>query len=233
MPDGWPRLAVIAAIAAVLLLAEYLIAARPQARRRWPTNLGLGAVNALLGFALVAAFPVGAAAWAEGEGIGLFRWLEAPEWLALPLTVILLDLAVYWQHRWMHAVPALWRLHRLHHRDTAMDVTTGVRFHPGEIIVSGLYKAALVVLLGASPAAALVFETWIAAASLWEHANLRLPPALDRRLRRLIVTPAMHVVHHGCDRMDTDSNFGFSTSLWDRLFGSYRDQATSERLGCE
>ena len=233
MPEGWSRFAVVGGFAALLLLAEACLAARPQARGRWTFNLGLGIGNAAIGLVLAGLFPVGAALWAEREGLGLFRWLDLSEWLALPLAILLLDLGVYWQHRAMHAVPWLWRLHRVHHRDAAMDVTTGVRFHPAEIVASGLYKAALVVLLGVGPAAALAFEIWLTAASLWEHANLRLAPALDRRLRRVMVTPAMHLVHHGSDRMDTDSNFGFSTSLWDRLFGSYRDRATSERLGCE
>lgn len=233
MPDAWLRPAIFVGIAAALALAELWARDRPHRRDRWPANLGLGVLGGALGVLLSAVFPVSAALWAEAADIGLFRWLAVPAWLALPLTVVLLDLAIYWQHRLMHAVPWLWRLHRLHHRDVAMDVTTGVRFHPGEILLSGLYKAALVVALGASPLAAVVFEIWLAAASLWEHANLRLPPALDYRLRHLLVTPAMHLVHHGHDRIDIDSNYGFSTSLWDRLFGSYRERATSERVGCE
>ena len=233
MPDAWLRPTIFVGIAAALLLAEVAASARPHRRDRWPANFGLGVIGGVIGVLLAAVFPVSAALWAEGADIGLFRWLAVPPWLALPLAVVLLDLAVYAQHRLMHALPWLWRLHRLHHRDVAMDVTTGVRFHPGEILLSGLYKAVLVVALGASPLAAVVFEIWLAAASLWEHANLRLPPALDRRLRYLLVTPAMHLVHHGHARIDTDSNFGFSTSLWDRLFGSYRECATSERVGCE
>jgi sterol desaturase/sphingolipid hydroxylase (fatty acid hydroxylase superfamily) len=233
MPDAWLRPAIVAGVFALLIAAELAIAARPHRRDRWMANLGFGAIGGLIGVALAALFPVGAALWAQAAGIGLFRWLAVPEAVALPLAILLLDLAVYWQHRWMHAVPWLWRLHRLHHRDPGMDVTTGVRFHPGEILLSGLYKAALVVGLGVGPLAAAVFEIWLAAASLWEHANLRLPERIDRRLRTVVVTPAMHLVHHGHHRIDTDSNYGFSTSLWDRLFGSYRVRATSERLGCE
>lgn len=233
MPDGWVRPAIVAGLFALLLVAELAIAARPHRRERWLSNLAFGVAGGAVGLALAAIFPVGAALWAESAGVGLLRWLAVPEMVALPIAVLLLDLAVYWQHRAMHAVPWLWRLHRLHHRDPGMDVTTGVRFHPGEILLSGLYKAALVVALGVSPLGAVVFEIWLAAASLWEHANLRLPPAADRSLRRLIVTPAMHLVHHGRERIDTDSNYGFSTSLWDRLFGSYREAASTERLGCE
>lgn len=233
MPDAWLRPAILAGIAALLLLAELIVAARPHRRERWVTNLGLGVVGAVIGGALTAVFPLGAALWASDAEVGLLRWLGPPPWLALPIVVVVLDLAIYWQHRAMHAVPSLWRLHRLHHRDLGMDLTTGVRFHPGEILLSGLYKAALVVLLGASPLAVIVFEIWLAAGSLWEHANLRMPAALDRRLRHVLVTPAMHLVHHGDARIDIDSNFGFSTSLWDRLFGSYREQAASERVGCE
>jgi sterol desaturase/sphingolipid hydroxylase (fatty acid hydroxylase superfamily) len=147
--------------------------------------------------------------------------------------VILLDMAIYWQHRILHMHPLLWRLHRTHHRDEAMDLTTGVRFHPGEIAVSALWKAAAVVAVGASPVAVIVFETILTSASLWEHANIRLSERTDRRLRHLLVTPAMHLVHHGRDGDDMRTNFGFSTSLWDRLFNSYRQQATSTRLGAE
>ena len=171
--------------------------------------------------------------WADSHGFGLLRWFTLPTAIAVPLAVILLDLAIYWQHRLFHIVPLIWPLHRLHHRDEAMDVTTGVRFHPGEILVSAGYKFVVVIALGASPLAVLVFQGILGAASLWEHANLRLPVRIDRALRHVIVTPAMHLVHHGRDGDDMRTNFGFSTSLWDRLFASYRDLATTDRLGAE
>jgi sterol desaturase/sphingolipid hydroxylase (fatty acid hydroxylase superfamily) len=234
LPDGWQRTAIVAAVAVALLAAEALWAARPAVRGgRWATNLGLGFANLVLGFALSAIAAIAAAHWAAANGVGLFHWLALPGWLAIPLAVALLDMAVYWQHRILHMHPLLWRLHRTHHRDEAMDLTTGVRFHPGEIVVSGLWKAAVVIMLGADPAAVVVFETILTAASLWEHANIRLSERTDRRLRHLLVTPAMHLIHHGRDGDDMRTNFGFSTSLWDRLFNSYREQATSTRLGAE
>jgi len=234
LPEDWERTAIVAAVAVVLLAAEALWAARPAVRGgRWVLNLGLGVVNLLLGFALSAIAALAAAHWAAANGVGLFNWIEAPGWVALPLAVILLDMAIYWQHRILHMHPLLWRLHRTHHRDEAMDLTTGVRFHPGEIAVSALWKAAAVIAVGASPVAVIVFETILTSASLWEHANIRLSERTDRRLRHLLVTPAMHLVHHGRDGDDMRTNFGFSTSLWDRLFNSYREQATSTRLGAE
>lgn len=234
LPDGWERTAIVAAVALVLLTAELLWAARPAVRgARWRLNLGLGLLNLLLGFSLSAIAALAAAGWAEANGVGLLHWIDAPAWLAIPIAIGLLDMAVYWQHRILHAHPLLWALHRTHHRDEAMDLTTGVRFHPGEMIVSGLWKAMVVITLGASPIAVLVFETILTSASLWEHANVRLSDRIDRRLRNLLVTPAMHLIHHGRDGDDMRTNFGFSTSLWDRLFGSYREHATSTRLGAE
>jgi sterol desaturase/sphingolipid hydroxylase (fatty acid hydroxylase superfamily) len=228
------RIAILAAVVAALLLAERFVAARAPVRgRRWALNLGLGAANFLLGVLLSALFAVAAATWAAEAGFGLFNWADAPMWLAAPLAVVLLDLAVYWQHRALHAVPFLWPLHRLHHRDAAMDLTTGVRFHPGEIVVSGFWKAGVAALLGAPVAAVVIFEVILAVASLWEHTNLRLPARADGLLRRVLVTPAMHLVHHGADGDDMRHNYGFSTSLWDRLFRSYRESPTSTRLGCE
>lgn len=205
------------------------------AETRWPrrsasgggrrgTNLLLVGLNTLflrLGFPVLA---VGAAAWGTGQGWGLLAWLDGPLWLEVLLAVVLLDLIIYGQHRLMHAVPWLWRLHRVHHSDLAFDVTTGVRFHPLEIAVSMIIKMAAVILLGAAAEAVILFEVLLSASSLFEHANLRLPAGLDRALRRVIVTPDMHRVHHSPHREETDSNFGFNLSVWDRLFATYQAQ---------
>jgi sterol desaturase/sphingolipid hydroxylase (fatty acid hydroxylase superfamily) len=152
--------------------------------------------------------------------------------MAIALTLLLLDLAIYVQHVLTHAVPALWRLHRVHHTDLDLDVTTGVRFHPFEILLSVLYKIALVVALGAHPLAVLIFEVLLNGSSLFNHANVRLPAMLERWLRLIWVTPEMHRVHHSVLRRETDSNYGSCLSLWDRLFGTYvaQPQAGHDRM---
>lgn len=221
------RLVAFFGVFAVLAVWEALAPrrARSQTRgRRWSINLGLSVLNTLV---LRIAFPVaavGAALWAAEGGWGLFNQLAAPAWLAIGTSIIVLDLAVYGQHRLSHAVPWLWRLHRLHHIDLDVDVTTAGRFHPVEMVLSMLWKMAVVVALGAPPAAVLVFEILLNAAAMFSHAQIVLPAAVDRRLRRLLVTPDMHRVHHSIHRDETDSNYGFLVSIWDRLLGSYRAQ---------
>jgi sterol desaturase/sphingolipid hydroxylase (fatty acid hydroxylase superfamily) len=161
---------------------------------------------------------------AESKGWGLFNILPLPAWLAIPPAVLLLDLTIYGQHVAFHAVPLLWRLHRTHHADLEFDVTTGLRFHPGEILLSMAIKLAAVAVLGAPPLAVLIFEILLNATSLFNHGNVRLPLGLDRLLRLIVVTPDMHRVHHSIDRPETNSNFGFNLPWWDRLFGTYRAQ---------
>ncbi len=159
----------------------------------------------------------------EGEG-GLFGALAWPLWLEIGLAVVLFDLAIYWQHRILHLVPLFWRLHRVHHTDTAFDVTTGIRFHPLEIALSMGIKLGLVLVLGPHPVAVIISEVLLSAASLFTHADFALPALLDKTLRKVIVTPSMHRIHHSVLERETDSNFGFNLSLWDRIFGSYRAQ---------
>jgi sterol desaturase/sphingolipid hydroxylase (fatty acid hydroxylase superfamily) len=189
---------------------------------RQVTNVALLVLDtAMLRFA----FPllaVGLAVQMQQRGIGLFAQVDWPGGLELLLAWLLLDLAIYWQHRLMHLVPVLWRAHRVHHCDTAFDVTTGIRFHPFEIALSMAFKLVLVVALGPSPEAVILFEVVLSAASLFTHANFALPPSLDRAVRYVLVTPSMHRIHHSVRREETDSNFGFSLTLWDRLFSSYR-----------
>jgi sterol desaturase/sphingolipid hydroxylase (fatty acid hydroxylase superfamily) len=192
-----------------------------QLSKRQAVNLALVLINTLT---LRLFFPVLAVAFAvlvHDAGGGLFGWLDWPLWLAIPPAVLLFDLAIYWQHRLMHAIPLLWRLHRVHHADAGFDVTTGVRFHPLEIALSMGIKLALVWLLGPHPLAVLIFEVLLAAGALFTHADFALPKRLDRALRWVLVTPSMHRIHHSTWRRETDSNYGFHLSVWDRLFGSY------------
>ncbi|UPT73241.1 MAG: sterol desaturase family protein [Elusimicrobiota bacterium] len=189
--------------------------------RRWKANLGLvaagWAVHLLIPFALV-----GAASRAEAAGVGLLHQTMLPYPLKFVLALVALDLAIYLQHRAFHWSPALWRLHAVHHSDLDLDASSGVRFHPGELVLSTLYKLAVVVLLGAHFAAVAVFELILVSASIFNHSNTALPG--DRFLRLLVVTPDMHRVHHSPSREETDSNFGFFLPWWDRLFRSYRAQ---------
>lgn len=208
----------------VLGLAEARFPRLPRLlsqRRRWTGNLGLVLVNGLLLRLLFPVAAVGTALFAAREGWGLFQWLSWPAWLEGLLGIVILNLGIYWQHRVFHRVPLLWRLHRMHHTDLDFDLTTAVRFHPIEMVLSMLIKMALVALLGVAPAAVIVFELILNGAALFNHSNLDLPPVLDRWLRLLVVTPDMHRVHHSVIPRETHSNFGFNLSCWDRLFGSY------------
>ena len=191
---------------------------------RWPSNLGIAALNTAI---LRLAFPVatvGLGALGEQRGWGLLNNAVLPGWAKIALAVVLLDLAIYLQHVMFHAVPALWRLHRMHHADLDFDVTTGARFHPIEILLSMALKLAVVSALGAPAAAVLVFEVLLNATSLFNHGNVGLPAGLDRALRWLVVTPDMHRVHHSIVPSETNSNFGFNLPWWDRLLGTYRAQ---------
>ncbi len=192
--------------------------------RRWPSNLGIVALNTVVLRLLFPIAAVGMAVAAEATGWGLFNVLGLPLWLELILAVALLDAAIYLQHVMFHAVPALWRLHRMHHADLDYDVTTGARFHPIEIILSMLIKLAVVASLGAAPVAVIVFEVLLNATAMFNHGNIRLAPSLDRVLRLFVVTPDMHRVHHSVIPAEANSNFGFNLPWWDRLFGTYKAQ---------
>jgi sterol desaturase/sphingolipid hydroxylase (fatty acid hydroxylase superfamily) len=204
-------------------------------RRRWPGNLGIVVVDTIVLRLLFPAGAVGIAIVAERHGWGLFNAVSGsgalPAWVTVPATVLLFDLLVYGQHVLFHAVPVLWRVHRMHHADLEFDTTTALRFHPIEIVLSLLIKGAAVVALGAPPAGVLAFEILLNASALFNHGNVRLPAALDRALRVVAVTPDMHRVHHSVVRRETDSNFGFALACWDRLFGTYRAQPTAGHDG--
>lgn len=227
----------LASFAGVLAAMAAWEAAGPRRRRavsrwaRWPSNLGIVALNTLV---LRLTFPVAAvgfAAVAEERGWGLLNSLALPGWTKIAVAFALLDLAIYLQHVMFHAVPALWRLHRMHHADLDFDVTTGARFHPVEILLSMGLKLAVVAALGAPPIAVLVFEIVLNATSMFNHANLRLPDGADRVLRWFVVTPDMHRVHHSVFPNETNSNFGFNLPWWDRLLGTYRPQPVAGHEG--
>lgn len=198
---------------------------RAFARRiRWPHNLGIAALNTAILRVVFPVAAVGAAALAQDRGWGLLNLVDWPAWTKAGAAIVALDLALYAQHVAFHKIGALWRLHRLHHTDLDIDVTTGARFHPLEILLSMVLKIGLVVALGAPPAAVVAFEVLLNAASMFNHANVRLSRRADAFLRQLIVTPDMHRVHHSILTEETNSNFGFNLSWWDRLFGTYRAQ---------
>lgn len=191
---------------------------------RWRANLGMVVLDSLLVRVLVPMLPFGMAVLAESRGWGLFNSVRVGFWPGFVASMVVLDLVIYWQHRLFHRLPLFWRLHRVHHTDLDIDVTTGNRFHPLEIIISLGIKLVAVLLLGAPSAAVVSFEILLNACSMFNHANLGIPVAVDRWLRLILVTPDMHRVHHSVIPRETDTNFGFNVPWWDRMFGSYRPQ---------
>jgi len=232
--EGMIRLGSFVAIFGLMWLWELLVPARDRSLprlRRWPNNLALAALNVAIVRVLFPAAGVGLAVVAEAQGAGLLRLPDLPYWLAVLAGVVVLDLAIYLQHLLFHAVPALWRLHRVHHADPDFDVTTALRFHPVEILLSMFIKAAVIFAFGPPVLAVLIFEVVLNGASVFNHANVRLPPRIERVLRWFIVTPDMHRVHHSKDMRETNSNYGFNLSIWDRLFGTYRAQPALGHAG--
>lgn len=219
------RLSVFLGIFALIAGGEALFPRRRRAVSRWirwSNNLALAAINTLAVRILFPTATVGVALLGEPLHWGLIPWLDLPSWAAIAIAVIALDLAIYLQHVMFHAIPALWRLHRLHHADLDFDVTTGARFHPLEIVLSLGIKLACILALGAPAVAVVIFEVLLNATSMFNHGNLRLALWLDSALRWIVVTPDMHRIHHSVVPRETNSNFGFSLSCWDRLFGTYR-----------
>jgi sterol desaturase/sphingolipid hydroxylase (fatty acid hydroxylase superfamily) len=191
---------------------------------RWINNLGIVFFNSFLVRLIFPAAAVGMASFARSQGWGMFNYFELPFWPIVITSVVIMDFIIYLQHVMVHAVPALWRLHRMHHADLDFDVTTGARFHPLEIILSMLIKFATIVVLGPPVLAVIIFEVILNATAMFNHGNVRLPLKLDRVLRWIVVTPDMHRVHHSVEDDEANSNFGFNLPWWDRLFGTYRDQ---------
>lgn len=230
------RLAIFLGVLAAMALWEV---AAPRRRLeiprviRWTNNLALVVVDTII---LRLSFPilaVGLAVMAEDRGWGLFNNLDVPLWVAIVVSMLLLDLAIYLQHVMFHAVPGLWRLHRMHHADLDFDATTGLRFHPVEILISMGIKLAAVAALGPPAIAVLLFEVILNATALFNHANIDLPRPVDRVLRLFVVTPDMHRVHHSVDPRETNSNYGFNLPWWDRLLGTYIAQPVKGHEGME
>lgn len=198
---------------------------------RWINNLGLVVLNTVLLRLLFPAAAVGMAAFASINGWGIFNYFEIPYAVSVIVCVIALDFIIYLQHVLVHAIPALWRLHRVHHADLDYDVTTGARFHPIEIILSMLIKMATIIVLGPPVLAVIIFEILLNATAMFNHGNLHLPESLDKVLRLFVVTPDMHRVHHSVEDDEANSNFGFNLPWWDRLFGTYRAQPRDGHQG--
>lgn len=225
MDESTIRLTVFLSLILTLGIAQKLFPRRKPSYplpRRWLTNFGIVIIDSIIvRFALGAMLPVAVADWALENDIGLFNVTDTPWLLAIIASVILLDGLIYWQHRIFHRVPILWRLHRVHHYDADYDLSTALRFHPIEIVLSVLIKNAAILLLGAPAVAVIIFEILLNGMALFNHSNLALPTKADRLIRRLFVTPDMHRVHHSIYSREMHSNFGFNLSIWDRLFSSY------------
>jgi sterol desaturase/sphingolipid hydroxylase (fatty acid hydroxylase superfamily) len=228
------RLAFFFGVFAVMALWEVIAPKRALTVSklvRWVNNLGLVFLNSLILRLLFPAAAVGAAAFASEQGWGLLNYYPVAGWVAIVVSLIAMDFVIYLQHVLVHAVPALWRLHRVHHADLDYDVTTGARFHPVEILLSMLIKFATIMVLGPPLIAVVIFEVVLNATAMFNHANVSLPRGLDRVLRWFVVTPDMHRVHHSVEDDEANSNFGFNLPWWDRLFGTYRDQPRAGHRG--
>jgi sterol desaturase/sphingolipid hydroxylase (fatty acid hydroxylase superfamily) len=216
---GIARFFLVGGVLAILLIVQRL---RP--RRGRLRNISMSLIAAAIVYLVLPLTAVGFAAATGAMHLGLFNFLDWPFAVEFAIGIVVLDLAIYWQHRWMHLVPWLWRLHRVHHSDVNFEVTLGLRFHPIEILLSLLYKLLVIALLGAAPLTVLAYEILLAVFSLFSHADITLPAGWDRRLRRLFITPDWHRVHHSVHREETDSNYGNFLSLWDRWFASRIEQ---------
>ncbi|MEO1694517.1 MAG: sterol desaturase family protein [Pseudomonadota bacterium] len=241
------RFGVFAGVLIAMILLEFAVPKRALSqtrRKRWATNFAIVGIDTLavrllartpeiLSAVAVPLAAVGVALWAESAGIGLFNVFEVPFWLALLVSVLVLDFAIWLQHWLSHRIPILWRLHQVHHADPDIDVSTAIRFHPVEIMLSMIYKIAWVLVLGAPAVAVVVFEVLLNGCAMFNHANIALPRPIDRVLRWFIVTPDMHRVHHSTQRHEHDTNYGFSLSVWDRVFATYTDQPERGHQGMD
>ncbi len=218
------RLSVFIGVFALMALLEFIIPKKPRVlprAGRWFTNWSLVIIDSVALRVLVPVFAVAAAQWVNDNGWGVLTLVELPFWLECVAAIVLLDMLIYWQHVASHHVPLLWRFHKVHHADRDIDVTTGARFHPVEIVLSMLYKLLCISLLGAPALAVFIFEVLLNASAMFNHSNICLSKKSDAIIRRFIVTPDMHRVHHSIVVNETNSNYGFFLPVWDRLFGSY------------
>lgn len=221
------RLGVFAGVFIIMAVVEALWPRknRTQPRiTRWFTNLGMVVVDSLAVRIIFPIVAVGLAQYATARGWGLLNMIALPFWLQVLISAVLMDMAIYWQHVASHKIPVLWRVHRVHHADRDIDVSTGNRFHPIEIVLSMLYKFVVILLLGPAALGVFLFEVLLNGSAMFNHANVALPQWLDKLLRLLFVTPDMHRIHHSWHRDETDSNYGFNLAIWDKIFGTYIDQ---------
>lgn len=202
----------------------------PKARR-WFSNLSVLALSTLLIRVLIPVIPTTAALFAAERGLGILHAFDPPHWVAVAVSVLVLDMVIYWQHVAFHRIPILWRVHRMHHADTNLDASTGIRFHPIEFILSMALKLAVVLVLGPPVLGVIIFEILLNGCAVFNHANVRLPPGLDRRLRLVLVTPDQHRVHHSTSPHEFNMNYGFNLSWWDRLFRTYKPQPDAGHEG--
>lgn len=231
--QGVWRIAIFGSVLLTLIVLEALLGGpNPAAhrRKRWLPNAALVGLDTLAARVLLPAGAVGAALWAQSREIGLFHALAWPAALEIILSLVVLDLAIYWQHRLFHSVSWLWPLHRVHHTDETLDASSALRFHPFEVLLSLGIKVGLTIALGITPLAVLIFEILLSSFALVTHANLALPPRLDALVRYLLVTPTMHRIHHSTRIDEQRTNFGFNLSVWDRLFRSYASQHREQEL---
>ena len=225
------RLSVFIGVFLIMALLEVLMPRRKlgySKTKRWTTNISIIAIDSfivrLMAMFVVPLLAVSTAFWTESNSWGLLHLVDWPIWLEILIAVVLLDMAIYGQHVASHKITMLWHFHRMHHADVDIDLTTGTRFHPVEIALSMLYKIVLVLILGPSPEAVVIFEVLLNGSAMFNHANFKLPLFLDRVVRLIFVTPDMHRVHHSIIHNETDSNYGFALSIWDRIFRTYNDQ---------
>jgi sterol desaturase/sphingolipid hydroxylase (fatty acid hydroxylase superfamily) len=226
-PETLVRLGFFAAIFFIVALGEKIAPRRNLLKsrfKRWISNLGMQIIDVVVLRLVFPVFPVGLAVICAQRGWGLLNYYPITPLPALIIGVLALDFVIYLQHRMFHFVPVFWRVHMVHHTDEDIDVTTAVRFHPLEIILSLLFKIAAVAAIGAPPLSVLIFEVMLNGASMFNHGNIRIPLYFDRVIRMVLVTPDMHRVHHSVVVRETNSNYGFSFSWWDRLFGTYKAQ---------
>ena len=226
------RLGVFVSFFIVLAVLELIIPRRRlrySKMQRWASNIGLSVFNTIFLRLLIPIAGMGAALFAAERNWGLFNQVELPIWLSTIVFLVFFDMTIYWQHRLYHMVPVLWRFHRMHHTDMDYDFTTGSRFHPVSILISSLIKVGLILLTGPPAVAVILAEVILNATSMFNHSNIKLPDWLEPRLRKVIVTPAMHRIHHSVERSEHDKNFGFNLSCWDRIFSSYLDRAEKEQ----
>lgn len=219
---------IIVAIWEVLSPRRVLTTSKPV---RWFSNMGIVFIDSLAGRFLLPIPAIGLAVLAGNNGWGLMNNMDLPLWLSITAGILALDLVIYLQHIMFHSVPILWRLHMMHHADLDYDVTTGLRFHPLEILISMAIKFSAIVVIGPSPLTVILFEIILNATAMFNHGNIRLPLGIDKVLRLLVVTPDMHRVHHSVTIRETNSNFGFSFPWWDRFFGTYRPQPVAGHEG--